>query len=192
MSKQVYPIDEYQLMPNDALLFDANIWLYLYSPQGDRYPRVKRKYNLAFRRIRSAKVPIFIDVLILSEFINAYARFVYNNLPAATKQSNFKAFRNSADFKPVAEQIAKYSRSIVEKSERIDSGFESVDLEEIVVDYAGVNADFNDRMLAELCKAKALKFVTHDADLKGDNLTIITANSILFNKAEIKVININT
>lgn len=145
MSKQVYPIDDYQLMPNDALLFDTNIWLYLYSPQGEQYPRVKRKYNLAFRRIRSAKVPIWIDVLVLSEFINATLDLFTITCP---KPSNFKVFRNSADFKPVAEQIAKYSRRILGKCDRTDSGFESVDLDAIVVDYAGGDADFNDLILA--------------------------------------------
>ena len=176
MSKQVYRIDSYRFSSTDVLLFDANIWLYLYSPQGERYPQIRNAYNVAFRRIRSAKSLLFVDVLVLSEFINAYSRFVYNNLPSATKPENFKAFRNSADFKPLAEEIAKYSRRIVEKSERTESGFESADLRAILSDYAGGEKDFNDQILAELCRAKNLKLVTHDADFKGENLTILTAN----------------
>ncbi|WP_017719268.1 type II toxin-antitoxin system VapC family toxin [Kamptonema formosum] len=179
MSKQVYSIESYTFSQTDALLFDANIWLYIYSPQGERFPRIKAAYTLAFRRIRSAKAQIFIDALVLSEFINAYARFVYSELPAAGKPANFKSFRQTADFKPVAEQIAKYSRRILEKCERTESGFESADLGAILSEYAGGEADFNDQMLAALCRAKGLKLVTHDADFEGEDLTVITANAKL-------------
>ncbi|MCL1470279.1 type II toxin-antitoxin system VapC family toxin [Argonema antarcticum] len=176
MSNQVYSIDQYIFGNADAVLFDANVWLYIYGPHGDRYPQYRRAYTWAFRRIRSAKGRILLDVLVLSEFINAYSRFVYNNLSETTKQENFKAFRNSADFKPVAEQIAKYSRRILEKSERTESGFESADLIPIMSDYATGEKDFNDQILAELCRTKGLKLVTHDADFQGEDLTIITGN----------------
>ncbi|MBD2184467.1 type II toxin-antitoxin system VapC family toxin [Aerosakkonema funiforme] len=179
MSKQIYSIDSYRFTEADAVLFDANIWLYLYSPQGKLYPRVRSIYNLAFRRIRGEKCPIFVDVLVLSEFINAYARFVYNDLPEGVKPANFKSFRNSADFKPVAEDIAKYTRRILEKSQRTEIGFQSLDLSAIMRDYATGEKDFNDQILAELCRTKGLKLVTHDADFQGEDLTIITGNQQL-------------
>ncbi|MBD1924804.1 PIN domain-containing protein [Trichocoleus sp. FACHB-90] len=181
MSKQVYNIDSYTFSSTDAVLFDANIWMYLYSPQGEVYPRIKNKYALAFRRIRGAKGRILLDVLVLSEFINAFSRFVYNNLPAATKPKEFKTFRNSDAFKPVAEEIAKYSLRILEKSELTEDVVELVNLRSIMRDYAAGETDFNDKMLAELCRTKDLKLVTHDYDFRGNNLTIITANERLLN-----------
>lgn len=123
MSKQVYSIESYTFSETDALLFDANIWLYIYGPQRQLYPRISKKYTLALRRIRRAKIMIFIDVLVLSEFINAYSRFVYNDLSIATKPAEFKTFRNSEDFKAIAKGIAKYSQRILEKTERTESGF---------------------------------------------------------------------
>ncbi|CBN56512.1 MULTISPECIES: hypothetical protein [Kamptonema] len=47
--------------------------------------------------------------------------------------------------------------------------------------YAVGDADFNDKILAELCKAKNLKLVTHDADFKCEALTAIAANRKFFN-----------
>lgn len=176
MSNQVYRIDSYIFSSTDAVLFDANIWLYIYGPQGDQYPRYRNTYSLAFRRLRSAKSRLLLDVLVLSEFINANSRFVYNELPAETKPADFKTFRNSADFKPIAEDIAKYALRIIEKSEPTESGFESVNLRAIVRDYAAGETDFNDLILSELCRAKNLKLITHDSDFSGENLTIITAN----------------
>lgn len=179
MSNTVYYINNYQFSQMDALLFDANIWLYIYGPQGRRHPQIKAIYTLALRRIRSVKARILIDGLVLSEFINAYSRFFYNDLAAAKKPQEFKIYRNSEEFKTVAEQISIKSRRILEKTERTDSGFESVDLLRILRDYGAGSVDFNDRLLAELCKAKNFKFVTHDADFKDSNLTILTANSRL-------------
>lgn len=176
MCSQVYRIESYTFSSTDAVLFDANIWLYIYGPQGDISPRFKATYSLALRRIRSAKIPIFIDVLVLSEFINASARFFYNRLPAPTKPAEFKAFRNSADFKPIAERIAKLSRRILQKSQRIESNFESVDLVTILRDYQAGEVDFNDRILAEMCRARNLKLVTHDADFQEEDVAILTAN----------------
>lgn len=177
MSNQVYSIETYNFTPSDALLFDTNIWLYIYGPSKTRSPKLlKLKYNRQFGRIRSAQVPIFLDVLVLSEFINAYSRQFYNSLPEATKPADFKTFRKSADFQPIAREIGKYSRRILAKTQRTNIAFESVNMESIIDSYVAANADFNDLMLAELCKANDLKLVTHDADFKGDDLTIITAN----------------
>jgi hypothetical protein len=39
--------------------------------------------------------------------------------------------------------------------------------------------DFNDYVLAELCNKKGLALVTHDADLKGLTLNILTENTRL-------------
>ena len=157
MSKQIYRIDSYKFDSTDTLLFDTNIWLYLYSPQGMIHPLIKSKYASAFGRIRSAKSRILVDVLVLSEFINAYSRFVYNELPAATKPSNFKTFRSSVDFKAVAEEISKYSQRILGKTEPTESGFESINLRAMLNDYAAGKTDFNDQILAEMCKSEGAK-----------------------------------
>ncbi|MDF0552381.1 PIN domain-containing protein [Kamptonema sp. UHCC 0994] len=181
MSNQVYNIQDYRFSSSDSILFDANVWLYIYGPQGESLPRLRSTYHLALRKIRGAKIPIFIDVLVLSEFINASARLVYNDLPQGIKPQDFKTFRQSNEFNSIASQIAKDARRILKKCERIDSGFESADLGGILSDYAVGDVDFNDKILAELCKAKNLKLVTHDADFKGEDLTVITANRKFFN-----------
>ena len=179
MSNQIYRINNYKFSSNDPVLFDANVWLFIYSRQGDNFPRNRAAYNLALRRIRSVKGKIFIDALVLSEFINASARFVYSQLPPETKSTGFKAFRDSPDFQPIARKIATQSRKMLEKCELTETGMTAVNLPEIVGQYAAGGYDFNDQMLAQLCKRKGLKLVTHDGDFKGDDLTMITANSRL-------------
>ncbi len=140
---------------------------------------LKSKYTQQLRRIRGLKVPIFIDVLVLSEFINAYSSQFYNRLPEAAKPADFKNFRNSADFQPIARKIAKFSRKILAKTQRTNIAFESVEMGGIIDAYVAANADFNDLILAELCQANNFKLVTHDGDFQGDDLTILTVNSKL-------------
>lgn len=181
MSQQVYRINEYKFNSNDLLFFDANIWLYIYGPEDSFSLRLRDIYSLAFRQIRSLKAQIFIDVIVLSEFVNTYSRLMYNRLPPTTKPRDFKTFRNSEDFKPIAQEISKYSRRIVSKCQRVESGFKFADLSSLFAEYAAGGSDFNDQILAGLCRDRGFKFVTHDGDFKRENLTIITANLKLLN-----------
>jgi len=176
LTNQVYRINDYQFSATNSVLFDANVWLYIYGPTGNRDQRLQSTYTLALRRIRSVRGRIFLDVLVLSEFINAFSRFIYNELPQVRKPANFKTFRDSDRFKPVAAKIARKADKILDKCELTESGLTSVNLRGMVREYAAGEYDFNDQMLAELCKAKELILVTHDTDFSGDNLTILTAN----------------
>ena len=180
MSTQIYSIESYQFTSNDAVLFDANVWMYIYGPISHISSQYRYIYTLALRRIRGAQIPIFIDTLVLSEFINAYARFFYHKLPAENKPADFKIFRNSVSFKPVAEQIARRAKKILHKTESTKNRFQSPQMGAILNEYAEGEADFNDQILAEICRKNNIKLVTHDADFSGYNLTILTANPKLF------------
>lgn len=176
LTNQIYHIKDYKFSSTDDLLFDANAWLYIYGPHSDCFLAEKKTYTSAMSQIRSVKGRIFVDGFVMSEFINAYASFFYNKLPADAKPVNFKTFRNTQQFQSIAEVIAAKSSRVLQKCERIETGFTSVNLEQILRDYQQGYLDFNDRVLAELCQANDLKLVTHDRDFSGENLTIITGN----------------
>jgi len=172
-------LSTYRFRETDRLLFDANIWLFLYSPQYGPNDNRVRIYSAALKRVLAASSPIFIDALVLSEFINTWARFTYNKLPAPAKPKDFKAYRNSLAFKPVAKAISDACRRILRHATRIDSEFSSLDIDAALSGYEAGKLDFNDYVLAELCNTKGLALVTHDADLKGQTLNILTENTRL-------------
>ncbi|HBT97288.1 MAG TPA: hypothetical protein DEB25_06500 [Desulfobulbaceae bacterium] len=116
---------------------------------------------------------IFIDVVVVSEFINAYARSQWN---ASGKPGNFKQFRNSPAFQPIAGDIADAVRLILKHCQRLESGFASLDMNTVLDDYAAGNTDFNDKIIAALCQEKGFKLVTDDSDFAGQALPILTAN----------------
>lgn len=92
---------------------DANVWLFLYSPQYRPTDRRARAYSTALKRMLDARCEIFIDAIVLSEFVNVLARLAYNSLPAKSRPSDFKAFRKSSSFTPVAKDITGSCRRLL-------------------------------------------------------------------------------
>ncbi|MGB2987363.1 MAG: PIN domain-containing protein [Phycisphaerae bacterium] len=174
-SSAAHSIDAYQFSETDALLFDANIWIYLHCPESSPPTRVVACYSGALKQILTAKSRIFIDVLILSEFVNRYARLVQQVTPK-WRRKHTKKWRNSAGFKPVAKAIASACHRLLKNCQLTESGLESADITALLGSYESGRSDFNDLMLAELCRAKRLALVTHDADFKGSDITLLTAN----------------
>ena len=83
MPGTVRRLGTYHFRETDRLLFDTNVWLFLYSPQYGPNDNRVRVYSAAVKSALTAHSHIFVDALVLSEFINAWARFMYNKLPAS-------------------------------------------------------------------------------------------------------------
>lgn len=179
MKNEAYPIEKYTFAAADKLLLDANIWLYIYGPQGDPADHRTRVYSAALANILAVKSHIYLDVLILSEFINRYARLRYDILRPAGWPKEFKSFRKSGAFKSIAKDVADDTRRLVKQCEQMESGFETVDVGALLAEYEAGDTDFNDQILTELCKTKGLTLVTHDVDFKDRGLTLLTANQRL-------------
>jgi predicted nucleic acid-binding protein len=181
MTNNAEAIRTYQFKSSDELLLDTNIWIFLYGPQKPGSAQVAH-YSKGFQNILAAQSRIYIDVLLVSEFINTYAKLKWNifkkNNPAR-KNETFKVFRNSSDFKPIAQEIADAVKRISSHCIQVESGFESINLTALVNKYALGKCDFNDQVFASLCQNKDLKLITDDGDFKDYGVHIITANNRL-------------
>lgn len=166
-------IKNHNFQYSDRFLLDTNIWFLIYGPQKPTDNRVK-VYSDAFFKILQAKSNIYIDVLIVSEFINTYSRQKYNLLFKYC--GTFKDFRKSKEFKPVACEIADIVKRIIKQCSRIDNDFKGLSINNLIDAYASGDSDFNDQMLTELCKRENLTLVTDDGDFKGQEISILTAN----------------
>ncbi len=176
MTHKALALTSYDFKPEDELLLDTNIWLFIYGPQKPGNLRVAT-YSQAFAKILAAQSRIYIDVLIVSEFINTIARLRWKLIAPHIKQ--FKDFRRSNDFKPVAQDIAADVKRVLNHCSRIESGFEALDINGVIAEYAVGNSDFNDQIIATLCKRKELKLVTDDGDFGGHGIPVVTANKRL-------------
>ena len=177
MKNKAEEINGYAFSSADELLLDTNVWLFVYGPQkpGDCKVAV---YSKALADILKARSRVYIDVLIVSEFINTYARLKWRLISPSSK---FKEFRESNEFKPVAQDIAAAAKRVLRHCTRVENGFESLAIDALLDDYAEGNYDFNDQILATLCNRRGLKIVTDDGDFKGQGISVITANKRLLN-----------
>ena len=175
---KVTRVNNYEFTSNDQLFLDANIWLYVYGPQkpGDNSVAI---YSQVLRRILEAQSRIYIDILVVSEFINTYARLKWKLV--RPEIGRFKDFRKSTDFNPVARDIASNVRRVMNHCSRIEDSFVALEIDSLLDAYAAGDSDFNDQVITELCKRKGLTLVTHDRDFKGRKIPILTANRHLLN-----------
>ena len=176
MTYKASDVRYYNFTPQDKLFLDANIWLYLYGPP-KRKSYWRSIYASVFNRILRAKSRIHIDVLVVSEFINAYARLEWQFV---TRHFNsFKNFRSSSYFKPVAEGIAADVGLVLSYCSKIESSFIALPMNALLADYATGNLDFNDQVITEICKNNGFTLITNDGDFKTQEIPILTANSNL-------------
>lgn len=179
MNSQVLAIESYPFSKTDAFLVDANIWLSVYGPQADPKDRKTMLYSGALAKIFKVQCTVFVDVLILSEFVNRYCRFEFELWKEQGLGKDFKIFRKSPAFRPVSQGVTDCLRRILKRSQRIGNNFDALDMESLLAALEKENCDFNDLVLAELCQRRRLKLITHDADFKELGLTILTANQRL-------------
>jgi hypothetical protein len=128
---------------------------------------------------------IFVDALVLSEFINRFAHLEYdrkmpreNRLP---NKNNYKIFRKSKDGQNTAREIVINTNKILKDSQLCDLNYNFIKkkLPTQLKEYEKFESDFNDLIYVELCKERKFTFVTHDGDFKNHNIDILTANNEL-------------
>ena len=172
-------VEDYNFTVEDRLFLDTNVWLYLYAPQETQRHWVNI-YSEAFDRILKARSQIYTDVLVLSEFINVYARQEWKLKAAPIR--DFKKFRNSRRFKPIARDITADVKRVLGHCSRIKSGSSTLKMDGLLNGYAAGNSDFNDHVITELCKSNELTLITNDSDFKNQTIPVLSANPKLFGK----------
>ena len=175
-------IERYAFTANDRLLLDTNIWLFLYCPHGDPKAPGPAAYSAAFKNIVSAKCKIFVSSTVLGEFINRYCRLAHELLPAkGAAPKDYKRFRKTAPFQQIAKAVAGAAQRVLEHATAIDDDFASLDIAKVLTDFGSGSCDFNDLLIAEVCRRKNLTLVTHDEDFSGHGLPTLSANALLTN-----------
>jgi predicted nucleic acid-binding protein len=182
-------IRKYSFSGEEKLFFDTNIWYLIYGPKPIRddsqYQLTilrKRFYSDAFKRIQENNCIIYTDSLIISEFINIYAKAIlerYNwRLPANSKK-RLKDYRKTDDFKSKVEIIISETKKIFKNSKKENVDLESMDFDFYLLEYKKCKLDFNDIIYSDICTKKEFTLVTDDKDFKDYSGKILTANNEL-------------
>jgi predicted nucleic acid-binding protein len=179
MINKAHDVASWRFSPQDMILPDANFWINVFGPAATcaQPPRRVRTYSTAFREMLKSKTGLFIDVLVLSEFVNTLARQEFNaNFAHTYGSSRFKDFRNSADFLPTAQMIARESRKILNRCDRLDHSFTEWDAPQLLADFENGGEDFNDQLIVEIAKKHSLIILTDDGDMTNGGVNVLTAN----------------
>lgn len=176
MSNNFTNLRTHKFQKGEKILVDTNVWMLTHGPIAMTMARTQI-YSNSLRDMRTYNCNIYVDGLVISEFVNAFARYEYNILPSKSRPAKFKDFRNSSAFLPIAQEISINVNKILKISRRCESNFSSVDISSIISDFSSGHYDFNDLLLEDLCKTQGMKLLTDDADFSGKGIDILTANN---------------
>jgi predicted nucleic acid-binding protein len=177
---KVHSIESYDFPEGKSYFFDTNIWLYIYGPIG--WPDERSDvYSRALKEIRNSEGTIYINCMIISEFINAFSRIEFKQQSDFTR---YKEFRNSLSYRAIAQEIAYNVRKILKNTLTCDPELQVIDLPGVMDIFEQGKYDFNDLLFAQICSAKGLVFVTHDKDFSELGVEILTANERLLGKGK--------
>lgn len=178
MTNKAYHLSNYSFRKGESLLFDANVWLYLFpAPIGVVY-RHAATYSRGLKSMRYAGVELIIDVLVLSEYLNRYCRIVWN-ADHKWKYPDFKDFRKSSDFVAPGRSAVSAARQILKLSRRVDHPFAQTNIGQVLAGFEAGTSDLNDGLLADTCRRNGWKLVTNDADFTTGGIEVLTTNPML-------------
>ncbi|MDQ1251047.1 MAG: hypothetical protein QG646_116 [Euryarchaeota archaeon] len=176
----VHSIESYDFFTGKGYFFDTNIWLYIYGPIS--WPDHRSDvYSRALKRIRDSKGTIYINCMIISEFINTFSRIEFKQ---QSEFSRYKEFRNSLRYRAIAQDIAYNVKKILKNTLVCDPELQTINFPEVMDLFEQGKYDFNDLLFAQICRAKGLVFVTHDKDFSELRVEILTANEKLVSKSK--------
>lgn len=173
MTATCFDVKTYSFQPEERYFVDASVWLAVYGPTVPKDARA-RVYSDALKRLRTSNAAIFIDVIVMAELVNRWARFEYNQL--APPVPKFKDYRASADFTAVAADAAANLRSILKYVKRTGTPFANVNIDAILDQFASGGDDINDQLIAEKCRADGLILLADDADMAKYAIRLVTGN----------------
>ncbi len=167
------------LNKNSKILFDANIWIYLFCDIANYNEFLKVKYSAAFKMLLKNRFSIFIDFSVMSEFVNRYLRIAYNNYRNGNGLSDefkYKQYRKTDDFKEAWKNVCNIVRNkILPYASTVNFEYNKDSLLELL-NLDNYNTDFNDNHIINLCRANNMYLLTNDADFMDTSIKIITEN----------------
>ncbi|MDE6794319.1 MAG: hypothetical protein K2J63_03330 [Muribaculaceae bacterium] len=172
---KVKSIYDYKVTSGDRFLFDNNVWMILFSPIANANERQQKIYGRLLRDITSARATIFINALIVSEYVNRSFRLNYELWKLQeTKAGKYfvdykRDYRESEAFEDARQDIVGEMAQILSVAEKKPDDFNALNPLNIL---RTKGMDFNDGYYSYYCQLNNLILVTDDKDLQNTSLDI--------------------
>lgn len=170
----------YKFAANKPVHIDANILFFMHPPLGRNQPEAA-VYAPVIQTALQQSAKLRVSVLVVSEYINTYARYVYNSLYKKT-YPNFKKFRSSHHWTPYAGQIEGEVKAILSYCEVTDALSDNSETLQHMQQFSSGSFDFNDQLIVRTCQLDSAALLTHDGDMTSGGIDVITENLSLLAK----------
>lgn len=175
-----YKVKDHKVSPTASYIFDTNIWIFLFAPIAGSQQNKQKVYSQLLSEIRSRGATIWINSLIVSEYVNAVLRLAFKQWMRikGLYNADFKHdFRPTADYKSALFDVKTQVANILSICERRPDDFNSINIGAII-DSMGATYDFGDAMIVDVCKRnREIRLVTDDSDIAGAELSFIVVTA---------------
>ena len=176
MRNKAYRASNYVFQAGERILVDTNIWLFLVPPVAQPPPHYAQAYSATLKRLLAAKALPVVEALVLSEYLNRYLRVEFGASWRSRYGNDFKAFRRSMDFPPVARAAVGDVRQILNLAALRDTPLHLVKLPEILKETEAGTLDYNDGVMVDTCRLRGWKLLTDDSDMTVGGIDVLTNN----------------
>jgi len=171
--------NEYRISSSDVFFFDNNIWMFIYGIIGNYERKKQETYSNLLGYIIERKRPIFINSLVISEFVNANLRNEYEiwkMKPENFSQNKYKEhYLKSTSYQSTLKSVLAALKSILSITTKGNDNFNAIQLDNVFNEMT--DCDFNDAYYLQYSKLGNYIIVTDDGDLYKNNksgINIIT------------------
>lgn len=172
---KVDKLKDHNVSPMNSYLFDTNVWIYIYGPMADSEKKKQGQYASLLRDIIDRKAGLFINSMVLSEYINRVLRIEFGqwkNNNGLFDADYKRDYRPTKDFEvALADVKAQVKDILYNVTQKRPDDFNNIDINGIVNSMSN-SSDFNDVYLVRCCERGNMCFVSDDKDIVNIPSTI--------------------
>lgn len=160
--------------PTDSYFFDTNVWMYIFAPLANAKKIKQSGYSAFLGEILSRKATIWINSLVVAEYVNAVLRLEFKQWMKQHQYHNadFKHdFRPTTEYQYALEAVKLQVADIMKIAQKRPDDFHKIDIDKILVSMGSI-LDYGDSIFVETCAQNNMTLVTDDSDIAALDLPI--------------------
>jgi predicted nucleic acid-binding protein len=174
-----FRLDQIGSLSNASIFFDANVWLYIFCPLGNHKPHTINKYSAAFKKMLPLNNRLFTDVVVLSEVVNRWISFGFEQYKQLPGNENLKRkqYRATQDYIELTENIFTILSEQLKRFEVANRSYSCGDLSALLRNMRTMT-DFNDEHILSTCRTHNSYLLTDDGDFVNCDIRVISGNPV--------------
>ena len=156
-----------QVGEQDRYFFDTNVWMFLFAPLASSKFYKQKTYSSLLKEIMSRNATIWINSLVVAEYVNAVLKLEFKQWMKRNKLTNadFKHdFRSTNEYLVALSEVKNQVSDILSIATRRPDDFHVVDGDKLISSM-GTSVDYGDSVIIDACNRANIKLVTDDRDI---------------------------